>query len=179
MLVLVGACDSSSRERAAPPDTIAEHLRSDPRWLTREGLTTSSSPPPTHPFVQPPTYPPHERRSHVRILSFPPSLFSSLFLRRPGAHLVHFSLFSQNLLFLSVSVRILAAKRTRVTLPWGPHAAKGTARHRSGIWTRVGIDNEGEPFPLLSRQRGEGRRRRGRRLYGWKTKRKKKGGRQW
>lgn len=31
MLVLVGACDSSSRERAAPPDTIAEHLRSDPR----------------------------------------------------------------------------------------------------------------------------------------------------
>lgn len=77
-----------------------------------------------------------------------------------------------------ISVRILAAKRTRVTLPWGLHAAKGTARHRSGIKTRVGINNEGEPFPLLSRQRDEeGRRqRRRRRSDGWKTKRKKKKG---
>lgn len=33
-VVLVGACDSSSRERTAPPDTTAEHLRSDPRWLS-------------------------------------------------------------------------------------------------------------------------------------------------
>jgi len=78
MLVLVGACDSSSRERAAPPDTIAEHLRSDPRWLTREGLTTRSSPPPTHSPNHPPIHP--TKRSHERILSFPPSLFLSLFL---------------------------------------------------------------------------------------------------
>ena len=46
MVVLVGACDSSSRERAAPPDTTAEHLRSDPRWLPARGPLEPARVPP-------------------------------------------------------------------------------------------------------------------------------------
>lgn len=86
MLVLVGACDSSSRERAAPPDTIAEHLRSDPRWLTREGpSTTSSNPPPT----QSPNHPTRRGPTRGSSPSFPlwqasiSRAYSALFLPSP------------------------------------------------------------------------------------------------
>lgn len=83
-------------------------------------------------------------------------LFFSPATWRPPRPLLTLLLSTESLLPF-ISVRFLAAKPTRVTLPGGLKAAKGTARHRSGIWTRVGIDNEGErePFPLLSRQRNK------------------------
>lgn len=72
MLVLVGACDSSSRERAAPPDTTAEHLRSDPRWLppwARLGLTklnNLSFPSPLNVAIVPSTNRPPHPEGHQR-----------------------------------------------------------------------------------------------------------------
>lgn len=122
MLVLVGACDSSSRERAAPPDTIAEHLRSDPRWLTQEGPTTSSNPPPTHSFAQLATLRETVPRKDLLRSSLPSCLapFHARALRfLPSS---------------SISLR----DGLESPYPEACTAAKGTTRHRSRASARGG-----------------------------------------
>lgn len=150
-----------------------------PADLPERGSPRAAAP---HPSIRPTTHLPTPRDGPTRESSlFLPLYFSFFFSSglAPTSSTSHSSSRTESPLPF-ISVRILAAKRTRVTLPWGLHAAKGTVRHRSGIRMIVGINNEGEPFPLLSRQRDEeGRRkkrRRRRRSDGWKTKRKKKKG---
>lgn len=140
-----------------------------PADLPERGSPRAAAP---HPPIRPTTHLPTPRNGPTRESSpFLPLYFSFFFSSglAPTSSTSHSSSRTESPLPF-ISVRILAAKRTRVTLPWGLHATKGTARHRSGIGTRVGINNEGEPFPLLSRQRDE----EGRRPDGWKMKRKKK-----